>query len=99
MLNLLEGAWVYTKLVVRGAYNLLRVKEGDKHKLAFGTRYGLYEPTVMPFCTTNATADFEGYINNAIREALDNFASAYLDEVLIYTDSEEEHVGHVKWIM
>jgi hypothetical protein len=53
----------------------------------------------MQFGTTNAPADFEGYINNAIREALDEFASAYLDEVLIYSDSEDEHVGHVKWIM
>ena len=84
---------------VRGAYNLLQVKEGDEHKLAFGTRYVLYEPTVMQFGTTNAPADFQGYINNAIREALDDFALAYLDDVLIYSDSEEEHVSHVKWIM
>jgi len=98
-LNLLGKARIYTKLDVRGAYNLLRVKEGDEHKLAFRTRYGLYEPTVMQFGTTNAPADFQGYINNAIREALDDFASAYLDEVLIYSDSEEEHVGHVKWNM
>jgi len=84
---------------VRGAYNLLRVKEGDEHKLAFRTGYGLFEPTVMQFGTTNAPADFQGYINNAIREALDDFASAYLDDILIYSDSEEEHIGHVKWIM
>jgi hypothetical protein len=84
------------KLDVRGVYNLLRVKEGDKHFLAFRTRYGLYEPTVMQFWTTYAPAGFKGYINDAIREALDDFASAYLDDVLIYSDSEEEHVGHVK---
>jgi len=75
------------------------VEEGDEHKLAFGTRYGLFEPTVMQFGTTNAPADFQSYINNAIREALDDFASAYLDGVLIYSDSEEEHIGHVRWIM
>jgi hypothetical protein len=98
-LNLLGKARIYTKLDVRGAYNLLRVKERDEHKLAFRTRYGLYEPTVMQFGTTNAPADFQGYINNTIREALDDFASAYLDDILIYSDSEEEHVGHVKWIM
>jgi hypothetical protein len=98
-LNLLGKARIYTKLDVQGAYNLLRVKEGDEHKLAFQTRYGLYEPTVMQFGTTNAPVDFQGYINNSIREALDDFASAYLDDVLIYSDSEEEHVGHVKWIM
>jgi hypothetical protein len=75
------------------------VNEGDEHKLAFRTRYWLYEPTVMQFGTTNVPADIQGYINNAIREALDDFASAYQDDVLIYSDSEEEHVGHVKWIM
>jgi hypothetical protein len=87
------------KLDVQGAYNLLRVSEGDVHKLAFRTRYGLYEPTETQFGTTNAPVDFQGYINNALREALDDFASAYLDEFLIYSDSEEEHVGHVQWIM
>jgi hypothetical protein len=98
-LNLLGKARVYTKLDVRGTYNLLHVKEGHDHKLAFRTRYGLYEPTVMQFGTTKSPADFQGYINNAIRESLDDFASAYLDDVLIYSDSKKEHVGHVKWIM
>jgi len=98
-LNLLGKAKIYIKLDVAGAYNLLRVKEGDEHKLAFRTRYELYEPTVMQFGTTNAPADFQGYINNAIREALDEFASVYLDDVLIYSDSEEEYIHHVKWIM
>jgi len=53
----------------------------------------------MQFGTTNAPADFQRYINNAISEALDDVTSAYLDDVLIYSDSKEEHVGHVKWIM
>jgi len=98
-LNLLGKAQIYTKLDARGVYNLIWVKERDEHKVAFRTRYELYEPTVTQFGTTNAPADFHGYIINAIREALDDFASAYLDDELIYSDSEEEHVGHVKWIM
>ena len=48
---------------------------------------------------TNAPTDFQGYINNTIWGALDDFASAYLDDILIYSDSEEEHVEHVKWVM
>jgi hypothetical protein len=99
MWNLLGKARIYTMLAVRGVYNLLRVKEGDEHKLAFRTRYGSYEPMVMQFRPTNAPADFQGYINNVIREALDEFASAYLDDVLIYSDSEEQHVDQVKWII
>jgi hypothetical protein len=47
----------------------------------------------------NAAADYKGYRNNAMREALDDFASAYLDHILIWSNSKEEHVGHVKWIM
>jgi len=86
-------------LDVYGAHNLLQVKKGDEDHFAFQTKYRLYKPTVMQFGTTNATADFQGYINNVIWEALDDFASAYLDDILIYSDSEEEHVGHVKWIM
>ena len=66
--------------------------------LAFRTRYGLFEPTVTQFGTTNAPADFQCDINNAIREAFYDFATADLDDVLIYSDSEEEHVDHVKWI-
>jgi hypothetical protein len=53
----------------------------------------------MQFATTNAPADFQGYIHNAIRESLDDFSSAYLDDILIYSNCEEEHVGHVEWIM
>jgi hypothetical protein len=53
----------------------------------------------MQFRTTYDTADFEGYINNAIGEALDNFASVYLDDILLYSDCEEVHIRHVKWIM
>jgi hypothetical protein len=73
--------------------------EGAEHKLAFWMRYGLNEPTVMQFETTNAPADFQGYINNTIREALDDFTSARLDDILIYSDSEADHIGHVKWII
>jgi len=67
--------------------------------MAFWTRYVLFKPTVMHFGTRNAPADCQGYLNNAIRESLDRFASAYLDDVLIYSDLEEEHEGHVMWIM
>jgi len=73
--------------------------EGDQQKLASRTRYGLSKPTVLQFRMTNAPADFQGYINNAIQEALDEFAAAYLDDVWIYSDSEEGHDDYVKWIM
>jgi len=84
-----------TKLDVRGAYNLFHVKAGDEHKLAFQTSYALFKPTVMQFGTTNGPADFQGYIIDASKEALDDVALGYLDDVLIYCDSEVEHFGRV----
>jgi hypothetical protein len=98
-LDLLARARVYTKLDMMGVYNLVQVKEGDEHKLAFRTRYGLFEPLVMQFGTTNSQADFQEYINDTIQKALDCFASAYLNDILIYSNSIEEHEEHVKWIM
>jgi len=97
--NSLRGARLYTNLDVRGAYTLLQVEEGDEHELPVSTRYGLFEPMVMQFGTTNPRSDSQGYINNTIREALDDFASAYLDDKLIFGNSEEEHVEQLKWIM
>jgi len=76
-LNLLGNARIYTTLHVQGAYNLHQVNEGDEHKSAFRTGYEPYEPTVMQFGTRNASADFQGYINNAIRDVLDDFALVY----------------------
>jgi len=87
------------KLDVWRVYNLLWIMEEDEDKLAFQRRYGLFGLTVMWFGTTNVSAGFQEYINNAIWETLDNFAGAYLDDVLIYGNSEEEHVEHVQWVM
>jgi len=78
---------------------LFQVKEREQHKLAFQTMYGLFQPTVMQFGTTNAPADFYRHINNMIREAMDDFASAYFNDILIYTNSEEEHKQHLQYIM
>jgi hypothetical protein len=97
--NLSWMARIYRKLDVQGVYNLVRGKARDEHKLAFRNRYGLYEPSVKEFAMTNATADVQGYMYNALWEALDDFELAYLDNIMIYRDSEQEHVGHVKWIM
>jgi hypothetical protein len=71
---MLARARIFTKLDVRGAYNLVRITEGNEHKLAFRTWYGLFEPLVIQFETTNAPADFQGYINNTIQEDMDVFA-------------------------
>jgi len=98
-LNLLWKAWIYTMLDVEGATDLRRVKEGEESNLASWTGYCLFEPRVVLFGTNNAPTCSQRYIINAIREALDDFTSAYLDEILIYSDSEEAHEEYVKWVM
>lgn len=82
------------------AFHKIRIKEGDEWKTAFRTRYGLYEWLVTPFGLTGAPATFQRYINNTLREYLDEFCSAYIDDVLIYSDgSLSDHREKVRKVM
>ena len=98
-LDRLVGAKIYTKLDIRSAYNLIRIREGDEWKTAFRTRYGHFEYLVMPFGLANAPATFQGYINHILRDYLDVFCIAYLDDILIYSNSKEEHTLHVRKVL
>src|SRR4030081_3480161 len=91
----LKGATRFTRLDVRDAFNRLRVAEGDEWKTAFRTRYGHFEYLVMPFGLTNAPATFQAYINKVLRIYLNEFCDAYLDDILIYSKTQEEHVQHM----
>jgi transposase InsO family protein len=93
------GAKFFTKLDLLGAYNLIRMKKGEEWKTAFRTRYGHYEYNVMPFGLTNAPATFQAMINNALRPHLDKFVVAYLDDILIYSKTEKEHIEHVTTVL
>jgi hypothetical protein len=83
MLDRVRDARVFTKLDLRGAYNLIRIREGDEYKTAFRTRYGQFEYRVMPFGLTNAPATFQSYIDDCLRSYIDDFAVCYLDDILI----------------
>ena len=95
----LEGAKWFTSLDLRGAYNLIRMKEGEEWKTAFRTRYGLYEYLIMPFGLTNAPASCQKLINDTLRECLDIYAIAYLDDILIYDKTMKEHERHVDRVL
>ena len=98
-LNRIAGKKFFTKLDVIAAFNRIRIAAGDEWKTAFTTRYGQYECVVMPFGLCNAPGTFQSYINDALREFLDDFASAYLDDCLVFSDTLEEHIEHVKKVL
>jgi len=99
MLDRLSNCKLFTKLDLRDAYHRLRIKEGDEWKTAFKTRYGHYEYLVMPFGLANAPASFQAYINRALGNLVDTICVVYLDDILIYSRNENQHVGHVKEIL
>ena len=97
--SLAKARW-FTKVDVIAAFHKIRVKEGDEWKTAFRTRYGLYEWLVTPFGLSGAPATFQRYINHVLREHLDDFCSAYIDDVLIYSDgSLSDHRKKVKQVL
>jgi hypothetical protein len=95
----LKSAKYYTRLDMAEAYNQLRIAAGDEWKTAFRTRYGHFEYLVMPFGLTNAPASFQAYANDCLRDFLDLFCVVYLDDVLIFSDTLEEHITHVKQVL
>ncbi|MBW0568138.1 hypothetical protein O181_107853, partial [Austropuccinia psidii MF-1] len=84
---------------LRGAYNLLRIKEGDEHLTCFRTKYGSYEYLVMPFGLTNAPASFQNLVNDIFQDLLDVYVVVYLDDIMVFSKSEEEHVTHVSTVL
>jgi hypothetical protein len=95
----LGKAKYFTKLDMRGAYNLLRVAEGDEWKTAFRCRYGHFEYQVMPFGLMNAPGTFQAFVNDVLRDYLDDFVVVYLDDILIYSESLDEHTEQVKKVL
>jgi hypothetical protein len=98
LINLSRAKW-FTKLDIRGAYNLIRMAEGEEWKTAFHTQYSLFESLVMPFGLTNAPAMFQNFINDVLTPYLNQFCTAYLDDTLIYSDTFEEYQEHVNLVL
>eukprot|EP00833_Pecoramyces_ruminatium_P015893 jgi/Orpsp1_1/1189925/evm.model.d7180000075497.1 len=99
LLDRVQGSSYFSKLDLPGAYNLIRIKEGDQFKTAFRTRFGHYEYEVMPFGLTNAPATFQHFLNDILAPVLDEFAFAYIDDILIFSKTFEEHVDHVRQVL
>ena len=99
LFNQLKRARVYPKIDLRTSYHQLRVREADIPKTAFRTQYGHFEFTVMPFGLTNAPTVFMDLMHNVFQPYLDQFVVVFIDDILIYSKSEEEHEDHLRVIL
>ena len=97
--ELLQDAKIFTKLDLRNAYHLVRIREGDEWKTAFNTPCGHYEYLVMPFGLTNAPAVFQALVNDVLRDMLNQFVFVYLDDILIFSPDETTHIQHVRQVL
>ena len=95
----LRGERVYSKIDFRTGYHQLRVRETNIPKTGFRTGYGHFEFTVMPFGLTNAPAAFMDLMHRVFQPYLDQFDVVFVDDILIYSQSEREHEDHLRIVL
>ena len=98
IMDWVAGAQYFSKLDLKDAYHRICIKAGDEWKTAFRTCYGHYEFLVIPFGLTNAPTTFQAYINKALQGLVDRFCIVYLDDILIFSKTKEEHDQHLQQV-
>jgi hypothetical protein len=95
----MKGARVFSKVDLRSGYHQLKIQESDMPKTAFRTRYGLYEYTVMSFGLTNALAYLMYLMKKVFMKYLDKFMVVFIDDILIFSKTKEEHETHLRLVL
>ncbi|GBG60974.1 hypothetical protein CBR_g18571 [Chara braunii] len=99
LLERLGGAKYFSKLDLKSGYHQISIRPNDRYKSAFKTRYTRFEWMVMPFGLTNAPATFQAAMTNEFRTMLDRFVLVYLDDILVYSRSLEDHREHLRRVL
>jgi transposase InsO family protein len=99
LLARVSRAKVFTKLDIRQAFHRIRMHPDSEELTTFRTRYGTYKCKVLPFGLTNGPATYQRYMNDVLFDYLDDFCTAYLDDILIYSENELDHEAHVKKVL
>jgi len=94
-----QGAEWFTKMDLKNRFNLIPIQEGDEWKTAFRTQYGLYKVQVMPFGLTNPPLTFQVMMNYDFSNMIDLNLLVYMDDILVYAKTEEEHDNQIKEVL